>query len=342
MPPRRGRDLIAGLTLLPAKRLEAFTPEQLEMVVEHWLHEAVVSTYARVLAYGGPGDKGRDIVALVSDTAVDPWDNYQCKQYARKLRPADLWPELGKLVYWTMRGSYTIPRRYVFVAPLGTTAKTLDLLADPEQIRAALRKEWTKHCATLCGYEEIAAHLDNFAFPAFEVLSAGAIVDGLKDSAIYPVLFGSGLQKPRPPVPAPPQKIAAAELPYVTALIDAYDDHCSAPVSDADAAFAHERYGSHLRGSRREFYCAESLREFSKDVLVAPDDYTSLQQQIADGIRHTVARDHPSGFDRVLAACEQATSVQVDDHPLAGELAPSDRAGMCHQLANDGRVKWRR
>jgi hypothetical protein len=42
----------------------------------------------------------------------------------------------------------------------------------------------------------------------------------------------------------------------------------------------------------------------------------------------------------VLAACEQAIVVQLGDHPLAGEVNPADRSGICHQLANDDRVRW--
>ncbi len=181
----------------------------------------------------------------------------------------------------------------------------------------------------------------DFVFPALDVATGGEIVEDLKETPIYAVLFGGGLTKPRPAVTSPPESIAATELLYVGALVDAYDDHSDQPIGTPEVALAHQTYGDHLRTSRREFYCAESLREFSKDVLVAPDDFVSLQEQIADGVWHTVAQDFPSGYDRVLAVCQHATTVQIDDHALAGDLRPSDRAGMCHQLANDGRVTWR-
>lgn len=61
-----------------------------------------------------------------------------------------------------------------------------------------------------------------------------------------------------------------------------------------------------------------------------------------DGIKYTVNRDFPSGYDRVLAVCEQAVSTQISDHPLRDALHPADRTGICHQLANDGRVAWKR
>lgn len=124
--------------------------------------------------------------------------------------------------------------------------------------------------------------------------------------------------------------------------MDAYDEHYQGAITSLDEALAHDDYGPHLRGSRREFYCAESLREFSKDVLAPPDNFDDLQTQVFDGIRHKLAEDHPTGYERVLAVCGHATSVQLDDHPLSGDLQPADRAGICHQLANDGKVKWRK
>ena len=166
-------------------------------------------------------------------------------------------------------------------------------------------------------------------------------MDGLKSTAAYPVFFGGGLTKARPPSPEPPAQIGAHEIPYINRLIEAYDEHCPGGVADAGAATAHPLYGPHMSDSRRDFYCAESLREFSKDVLIEPDDYESLSRQIHDGIKPTMARGYPDGYERVLAVCEHATQVQLDDHPLRGEVQPADRIGMCHQLANDGHVAWK-
>jgi hypothetical protein len=342
LPSRRGSELLSGLVLLPEQRIKAFSSEQLEWLVKHWLAERTDNRYARVRVVAGPGDRGRDVIGFEGETAEDPWDNYQCKQYEKKLEPADIYGEIGKLVYWATNGAFSIPRAYTFVAPLGCGASGRALLDNPEQLRAGLGKTWDKYCRKLCPFDEIEQSLTDFAFPTLDVATGGEIVEDLKGTPIYAVLFGGGLTKPRPPVTPPPDAIAATELPYVGALVDAYDDHSNQPIGTPQIAFAHETYGDHLRTSRREFYCAESLREFSKDVLVAPDDFGSLQEQIADGIWYTVARDFPSGYDRVLAVCQHATTVQVDDHALAGDLRPSDRAGMCHQLANDGRVVWKR
>lgn len=340
LSPRRGRDLLIGISLPPEKRLQAFSPDDLEILLEHWMHHTLGARYANVAEYAGAGDLGRDRAGFDGPLGTDPWDNYQCKQYGRKLSPGDVYTEIGKLVYHVTRGAYSRPRRYAFVAPKGLSPQALDLLADPEKLREGLKRAWGKRCAKLCPLGDIYADLDAFVFPEFQSITAGQIVDDLKDATVYPYFFGGGLTKPRPPDRLAPEEIADHELPYVQQLVAAYNDHCSAPVTTVQAALGLEPYGAHLRTSRQDFYCAESLREFSKDAFPEPRTFDELQRLVGDGVRHTVARDHPSGYDRVLATCEQATVVQLGDHPLAGEVNPADRSGMCHQLANDDRIRW--
>jgi len=278
----------------------------------------------------------------VHDGADDPWDNYQCKQFAEKLRPADIWIEIGKMVYWSWKGTYSPPRAYRFVSPLGASPTLRDLLRDPDQLRKKLKSNWTKKCASLAPLDgDLKKAIDAFDFSNYDVITGEEIIKDLKGKAIYPVIFGGGLTKPRPANQPPPDEIAEEEMPYVAALVDAYTDHAASPIATATEALVHGTYGPHLRSSRREFYCAESLKAFSKDVLVEEDGFGSLQEEIHDGIRHTVAKQHSSGYDRVLSACEQATRVEVSDHPLRSDLKPADRAGICHQLANDGRIeRW--
>jgi hypothetical protein len=338
---RRGNELTTGLQLDPVRRLAVFSPEDLENVVEFWLREKVEKDYARVLQWGGTGDKGRDVVGYLEVDTDTPWDNFQCKHYASKLSPKDLWPELAKLLYWTYKGSYEKPRRYVFVAPKGVTPKFRELLGDIDALRKGLKKNWAKVGAKFCDFNEIEEYLANFEFPKLSAVDGGEMVEDLKGTRIYPVFFGGGLSKPRPPVKTPPPSINSHELGYVNALVEAYDDHCAASIPSVDAAFGHDKYGPHLETSRANFYCAESLREFSKDVLTPPDNFEELQDQVYDGIQPKLAESHPSGFDRVLAVSAHATVVGISDHPLKSDLEPADRIGICHQLANDGRVRWR-
>ena len=85
----------------------------------------------------------------------------------------------------------------------------------------------------------------------------------------------------------------------------------------------------------------EYLRNFSRDNL--PDvgrHFESLQDEIFDGIIETVRSPHPSGFERVNKVLGVAQALQITSHPLLSQVRVGDRHGICHQLANEDRVKW--
>lgn len=342
LPRRRGRDLLTGVHLLPEKRLQAFSPDDLELVIAWWLNEEVRGKYKRIVSYAGTGDMGRDVAGFEGDLGTEPWDNFQCKQYDKKLGPADVTAEAAKLVYYVTQGEYSTPRRYTFVAARGLSAQATDLIGDPEKLRNRLLARWVQDAPPLCPLDEIADALAAFAFPVFDVVSAGQIVRDLHGTPSYSYFFGGGLTKPRPADLVPPETVASHEMPYVEALVEAYHDHCADEIATIESALAHKDYGPDLRGSRQDFYRAESLREFSKDAYPDPEIFPGLQALVRDGIRFTLARDHPTAFERSLAVREHATVVELGDHPLAGEVNPADRAGICHQLVNDGEFRWKR
>ena len=339
---RSSATLLTGPPISPERRLKTYDPDELEQIVRHWLHETQATNYARLREVGGAGDKGQDVIGYESESSVDPWDNFQCKQYSRPRRPTDAWFDLCKLVFYVSRGHYTKPRAYYFVAARGVGPKLHDLLMDPEKVREGLIENWGAYGSELCSLSDIEDEIQGFAFPKLDSISGLQIISDLRSSRIFPYYFGGGLTKPRPPEKPLPGQIAAHELPYVGKLVEAYDDHSAASIADADAAISHAVYGPHLRESRQDFYTAESLKEFSRDVLIEPDDFASLQDEVFDGVKHTAALDHANGFDCVRLVCEHATQVQLSDHPLSPEVTPRDRSGICHQLANDDRLGWKK
>ena len=85
MPRRRANDLLVGINLLPERRLAAFSPDDFELVIRHWLDGTRKDDYEQLLHYGGPNDKGRDVVGRLSRQPNSEWDNFQCKRYEDKL-----------------------------------------------------------------------------------------------------------------------------------------------------------------------------------------------------------------------------------------------------------------
>nr|QNO49118.1 hypothetical protein CPECMPGB_00038 [Methanosarcinales archaeon ANME-2c ERB4]QNO49155.1 hypothetical protein DBBAIPCH_00038 [Methanosarcinales archaeon ANME-2c ERB4] len=54
-----------------------------------------------------------------------------------------------------------------------------------------------------------------------------------------------------------------------------------------------------------------------------------------------IRSDHSDGYRRVIAVVKLARQLQVNAHALIAALTPLDRAGICHQLANDNEnVRW--
>ena len=111
-PPDPTADTVASGPLVPAMDLmKLFSPDAWEAFVLEWAH-SLKSEYQLVEKCGGAGDMGRDVIATVSESEPDVWDNFQCKHYDHPLRPGDIWLELGKAVYYSHQGEFTFPRKY--------------------------------------------------------------------------------------------------------------------------------------------------------------------------------------------------------------------------------------
>jgi len=73
-----------------------------------------------------------------------------------------------------------------------------------------------------------------------------------------------------------------------------------------------------------------------------PGTFESLQDDIHDGVVDTHDKSHPDGYARVVAVTDMAQTLALDAHPLNRAARPADRRGVCHQLANDGRLTWKK
>ena len=65
-----------------------------------------------------------------------------------------------------------------------------------------------------------------------------------------------------------------------------------------------------------------------------------LQDEIHDGVQEVYDTEHASGYQRVVKTIEKARDIAITGNPLIGVMQSNDRAGICHQLANDDRLIW--
>ena len=316
------------------------------MVLE-WAHYKA-TLYDAVERCGGAGDMGRDVIGHVKG-APGVWDNFQCKRYANKIRPSDVWVEFGKVCYYTFTGSYTVPRKYVFVAPQGVNMELGRLLRNPAELKKKVVENWDGHCKKgITSTMEIPlegalkTHVESFDFSIFEALSPLTLIDEHRNTPYFYYRFG-GEYPVRPELDPVPPALTPDETKYALALFEAYSDHHGAVQpgfgSMADLA-PHQVFHEHFVRSRRYFFSAEALRTFTRDKF-PPKHFESLQDQIHDGIADVVADEHPTPFKRVKETTKQAMSLSCSGHVLTTCLTPADRAGICHQLVNDGRIRWK-
>lgn len=332
----------ASSTIVPAiDLLRVFSPGQWEDFALEWAH-SLKRRYQRVERSGGAGDLGRDVVAFVSD---DEWHNYQCKHYKDPLQPNQVVLELGKLCYYVHEKAFSAPTKYYFVAPQGAGNSLSLLFKKPEELRARLIKDWGAKCEehiTSTKKVPLTSELLDFVEGFdFSIVSYVRPMDLIEQHALtrwHAARFPGGLP-PRPPAEVPHIDEEKFESPYISRLLEAYSDHTGVALSVADLA-AHEPLHRHLLRSRERFFHAESLRNFSRDTL-PPRQFEDLQEEFFDAVIDTVEDiSHADGFQRVKAATGVAQQLDPTNNALRQVLGVKDKAGICHQLADNARLKW--
>jgi len=208
-----------GVPVLPIERIRLFSPDQWEDFVLEWA-DSLRSRYSNVERCAGAGDMGRDVIAFHKN-APNHWDNYQCKHYDHPLRPADVWIEFGKLVYYTKKGEYSWPSFYYFVAPRGIGPSLSRLLKDHRKLRTELKAQWYQHCRNHITKEgqlvldsSLDKYIDAVDFSIFRAKQPLHIIDEHAKTRWHVARFGRGLPL-RPPIDSPPANPLDAELSYI-------------------------------------------------------------------------------------------------------------------------------
>jgi hypothetical protein len=325
-------------------RIRLFSDKEWELFIQEWV-DSLRDDYELVEKCGGAGDMGRDVIATVKD-GDGAWDNYQCKHYQKALTPGDVWIELGKLAFYTLKGAYSQPRNYFFVAPQGVGPSLSNLLKKPHELRDGLIANWDRACRTEITKTAVVecdavmkAHIESIDFSIFKTKPVLRIIEEHAKTRWHVARFGGGLP-PRPEPELPPSVPSDDEAVFVGQLRRAYADHLKQDVKDVDVGLASRQdLRDHFHDARVEFYSAEGLRTFSRDTLPA-GEFEKLQDEVHSGIRDDVRGDHADGYRRVVAAVKTARMLPLTSHPLCSRIHTRDKGGICHQLANDGKVWW--
>jgi hypothetical protein len=338
--------VVAGPVIPPQQRLLTYSPGEWESFVEEWAYYCLKAKYKLVQRFSGAGDMGIDVAGFEDNLRLKGvWDNYQCKHYDHAIAPSDVWVEFGKIIWYSFKNEYTVPRRYYFVAPWGAGTKLSRLLANAVKLREEIIASWEKHIQDQITTTQsvpldtaLRAYVDKFDFSIFDAKTSLQLVDEHRGTPVHSARFGGGLPA-RPASGKPPLAVSKDESRYVTQLLGAYTEHTGIPMADPSLISA-TKLKDHFRRQREAFYEAESLRIFARDN-VPLGTFESLQDNIFDGVIDTHDTNFSDGYVKVCAVTKAARDLQITANPLITCTNPKDRDGICHQLVNEERLWWK-
>ena len=337
-----------GSYVPPIKRLKIFNSDEWEEFTEECLnvlkkeHKALV-----VKRYSGSGDKGIDVAIFYDEKYLQgKWECYQCKHYDHPLRFSEMCLEFGKIIYYSYKHEYSVPQKYYLVSPCGCGTELSMLLSrEHEKLKNNIIKQWDKYCrahitriTTVDMDEKLLEYINQFDFSIFHEKTPPEMLDIHQISPNHALRFGGGLSA-RPQNETPPQKITEKEMNYVNKLLKAYGDSIGQNTLSLGCLKKYSKFERHFQNSREAFFSAESLNNFSRDQL--PDgSFETLQNEIYRYVENTIMEKCDNGFEKVKKVVQKSYDTPIDSHPLKDCVTLTDKAGICHQLANEDKIDW--
>ena len=338
--------VVHGKLIPPQQQILLFSPGDWEAFVQEWAHYQRTQ-YVKVVRFSGAGDMGIDVAGFTDEKRLKGvWDNYQCKHSSTKELTASIaLPEIGKCLWHSHQGKFSVPRRYYFMASKGCGNGLQKLLGDPAALKAELFAKWDKWCASAITSTQaiflkgaFKTYADAFDYSIFTFKTPLELIDEHRNTPYHAARFGGGLPS-RPAAAKPPASPASHESRYVEQLFEAYQDHKSTPVSDLHGLASWPELESHYHRQREFFYSAESLRNFARDT-VPPGTFESLQDEVHAGVIEVEASVHPDAYARMNEVTQAAVNLPLTSNGLISVTKMQDKRGICHQLANVDRLRW--
>ena len=338
-----------GLPISPLDRLANFSAADFERFTLEWASDYLavkVPGIVEVQQRGGVGDKGRDVIAwLDPNTAPNRrWSLYQCKHYASALGAPHAVVEIGKVLFYGHRGNYDLPQDYHFVTHKGVTSPFQDLLDQPEKLRAFVLDNWDKYIRAKLRKEpvdltpELKNYVETVPFTMFRAKQPLELIKEHAQTRYHLTVFGMPLVD-RPKPPEPPSEVAPGENRYVTQLHAVISADLGLTVSSLTDFEHSEKHRRLFDRARLTFYHAEGLKELARDQMADESFFATLLGEFVDSLYywHT---GKPDGYERLISTIKASQTLQLSKHVLEPHVLPNDREGMCHQMANEGRVHW--
>jgi len=345
---RKTQLVTKGGVIQPSSQILLFDPYKWEKLILVASRMRVLPNgrkYAVVKRLGGAGDGGRDVEARFDQALVrDGWDLYQGKHYAQGLTPSEAFPEMAKFFKQLALKTYPRPSHYYFCCPRAIGNELHNTMAaGAKAFMAKFLDAWENEHTGMKGRaaeltQDVRDAIDDFEFDRFIECAVHELLTWHSlDEQAHHDLFGivpeRGDDGPMPTQPARHEDV------YLEELFRAYTEHKTSAVNRSNV-FGSD-YEEHLTAQRQTFYCAEGLQRFSRDIYPHEHEFERLLDMVYAGIRPTVAKlSLRTGIDRVDAAIDKVSTLQVQESRLSPQLRGGDLPGTCHHLVNGGKLKW--
>lgn len=332
-----------GIRMPPQLRLKTFDSDSWEEFTLEWAYS--LKEYSEVRRFGGAGDQGLDVIGLLDEDCLSGvWDNYQCKHYKSPLTPTDVYVEVGKIIFYSFKKEYSVPRMYYFIAPQGIGSTLNKLLQLPEEFQKKTRSNWEKYCQSeITKSQKVlleGAFLDwfnNFDFSIFSHKSPLDIIEQHKKTKYHAYRFGGGLpDRPLPNIPN--SDINEEKSIYIQQIFKAYSQKTNT-IIDTVSDIPSPQLKKNFSRQRISFYHAESLKKFAQDT-VPQGTFERLCNEIHEGVIEIVEDDHENGYQRMTETLKKSADIVIHSNPLVSALEIQDKKGICHHLVNNEKISW--
>ena len=336
---------IWGPPVSPAQRIAFYSPEEWETFIREWA-TAVEPSYVQIKRLGGPDDKGVDVAAFKTDQGFEgAWDCFQAKHYAAPLVWSDAFPEILKIFVGSVNGVFVLPERYAFLAPRGCGTRLNRLLSKPTELRDTFLKELGNTKSAAAGLDamvrdQVRRLAETTNFTLFQTIELVDAIATHRTTPYHALRFGGPLPQ-RSAITEPPAAINASETRYVSQLIQVYREARPSEDLTLETLNSQPRLARHFQRQRESFYSAESLRLHARDA-VPPGTFEALQDDVHSGVIEIADADHATSMDRLTEVLQASTQIDLTAHALTTISRTDDRKGICHQLANEDRLTWKR
>jgi C-terminal domain 6 of the ABC-three component (ABC-3C) systems len=339
--------VLHGKLIPPQQQILLYSADEWEIFVQEWAHYQK-TIYHKVVRFAGANDMGVDVAAFVEKKGLRGiWDNYQCKHYKDALTPKTGVSEAGKIIWHIFKEHISCPRKYYFLAPKDCGISLKKLLLNTNDLKVKLIEKWDDWCGISITSKEVISlegefkdFVDAFDFEIFTFKTALDAIDEHRNTPYHASRFGGGLPD-RPQVETPPQEPEIHESRYIEQLFEAYTDHKNNKVENLETLEQWSDLADHYHRQREYFYYAESLRNFARDT-VPPGTFDELQAEVHAGVVDIEAGPHLCALTRLNSVTQAAAQLPLTANGLISVTKIQDKKGICHQLANDDKLTWKK